>query len=41
MLDLVDGVPEELWTQVCYIVHKAVKQNQPKEKEIQEGTMVI
>ena len=35
-LDLVNSVPEELWMKV----HNTV-QNQPKEKEKQEGKMAI
>ena len=39
-LDLVDRLPEELWTKV----HKTAggsDQNHPKEKEMQEGKMVV
>ena len=39
-LDLVDRLPEELWTKV----HKTAggsDQNHPKEKETQEGKMVV
>ena len=35
-LELVDKVPEELWTEVCNIVQEAVTKNHTKEKEIQE-----
>ena len=37
-LDSIDGVPEELWTEVCDIVQKAgIKTNPPKKK----GKMVV
>ena len=32
-LDLVDRVPEELWTELCNIVHEAVTKAIPKEKK--------
>ena len=31
-LDLIDRVPEKLWTQVCYILQKTVIMTIPKEK---------
>ena len=31
-LDLVDRVPEELWKEVCNIVHEAVTKTIPKKK---------
>ena len=34
-LDLIDRVPEELWTEVCDIVQEAVINTIPKEKEMQ------
>ena len=40
-LDLVDRVPEELWTEVCNIVQEAVTKIIPRKKEIQEGKMVV
>ena len=41
-LDLIDRVPEELWTEVHEIVQKAVSdQDHPQEKEMQKGKMVI
>ena len=41
-LDLVDGVPEELWTKVhCIVQEGGSDQNHPKEKETQEGKGVI
>ena len=36
-LDLVDNVPEELWTEVC----GGSDQNHPQEKEMQKGKMVV
>ena len=39
-LDLVNRVPEELWTEVCNIVQEAVTKIIPK-KEIQEGKVVV
>ena len=36
-LELVDGVPEELWMEV----HGGSDQNHPKEKEMQEGKRVV
>ena len=32
-LDLIDRVPEELWTEVCYIVQETVIKNIPKKKK--------
>ena len=37
ILDLVDGVPEELWTQVCEIVHKAINKTIPKNKKCKKA----
>ena len=39
-LDLIERVPEELWTEVCNIVQEAVIKAIPK-KEIQQGKMVV
>ena len=39
-LDLVDRVPEELWTEVRNIVQEAVAKTIPKKKK-QEGKVVI
>ena len=36
-LDLIDRVPEELWTEVRYIVQEAVINIIPKKKEMQKG----
>ena len=38
-LDLIDSVPEELWTEVCDIVQEAVIKTQ--EKEMQKGKMIV
>ena len=35
-LDLIDRVPEELWTEVCDIVHEAVIKTMPKKKKCQK-----
>jgi len=40
-LDLVDRVPEELWTEVHNIVQQAVTKNIPKKKEMQEGKVAF
>ena len=39
-LDLIDRVPEELWTEVRNVVQEAVIKTIPKEK-MQEGKMVV
>ena len=39
-LYLVDRVPEELWTEVYNILQEA-DQNHPKEKEMQEGKVIV
>ena len=36
-LDLIDTVPEELWTEVCDIVQEAVIKTIPKEKKFKKG----
>ena len=40
-LDLVDRVPEELWTETHNTVPKIATKNHPKDKEIQEGKTVF
>jgi len=40
-LDLIDRVPEELWTQIHNIVTRGSDQNYPKEKEIQEDKVIV
>ena len=40
-LDLIGRVIEELWTEVCDIVQKAVIKTIPKKKERQKGKMVV
>ena len=39
-LDLINRVPEELWTEVCDIIQEAVIKTIPKE-ELQKGKMVV
>ena len=39
-LDLIDRVPEELWTEVRDIVQER-DQGDPQEKEMQKGKMVV
>ena len=36
-LDLIDRVPEELWTEVCDIVQEAVIKPIPKKKKCKKG----
>ena len=40
-LDLIDRVPEELWTEVCDVVQEAGIKTIPKKKEMQKGKMVV
>ena len=40
-LELVDRVPEELWTEVCNVVQQVVTKNHTKEKEIKESKVII
>ena len=41
-LDLIDRVPDELWTEVRDIVQEAgVLIDHPQEKEMQKGKMVV
>ena len=40
-LDLIDRVPEELWTEVCDIVTRGSNQDHPQEKEMQKGKMTV
>ena len=40
-LDLIGRVLEELWTEVCDIVQKAVIKTIPKKNERQKGKMVV
>ena len=39
-LDLIDRVPEELWAEGHNILQET-DQNHPKEKEMQQGNMVV
>ena len=38
-LDLIDRVPEELWTEVCDIVQKTVIKTIPKKKKCKKSKM--
>ena len=40
-LDLIDRVPEELWTEVCKIVQEAVIKTIPKKKKGKKGKMIV
>ena len=40
-LDLIDRVPEELWTEVRDIVQEVVIKTIPEIKEMQKGKMVV
>ena len=40
-LDLIDRVPDELWTEVCDTVQKAVIKTIPKKKKYKKGKMVV
>ena len=40
-LDLIDRVPEELWTEVHDILQEAVIKTIPKEKKMQKDKMVV
>ena len=40
-LDLIDRVPEELWTEVCNIVQKVVTKTIPQKKKMQEDKVVV
>ena len=40
-LDLIDRVPDELWTEVCDIVQEAVIKTIPKKKKCKKGKMVV
>ena len=40
-LDLIDRVPEELWTEVHDILQEVVIKDHPQEKEVQKGKMVV
>ena len=40
-LDLIDTVPEELWTKVCDTVQEAVIKSFPKKKKYKKAKMVF
>ena len=39
--DLIDRVPEELWTEVCDIIQEAVIKTISKKKKCKKGKMVV
>ena len=39
-LDLINSVPEELWTEVCNIVQEVANKTTSKEKKKQKGKLV-
>ena len=39
-LDLIDRVPEELWTEVCNTVQEAVTKTVPKEKKCKKAKLL-
>ena len=40
-LDLIDRVPDELWTEVCDIVQETGIKTIPQEKEMQQSKMAV
>ena len=40
-LDLIDRVPDELWTEVCDIVQEARIKTIPKKKEMEKGKKFV
>ena len=40
-IDLIDRVPEKLWTEVCNIVQEAVIKKIPKKKTCKKGKMLV
>ena len=40
-LDLIDRVPEDVWTEVHDIVQEALIKTIPQEKQMQKGKMVV
>ena len=40
-LDLIDRVPEELWTEIHDILQEAVIKAIPKEKKCKKGKMIV
>ena len=40
-LDLIDRVPEELWTEVHDTVQEAVIKTIPKKKKLQKGKIIV
>ena len=40
-LDLIDTVPEELWSEICNIVQEAMIKTITKENKCKKGKMVV
>ena len=40
-LDLIDRVPEDLWTEVCKLIQESVVKTNPKKKKYKKGKMVL
>ena len=40
-LDLIDRVPEDLWTEVCKLIQESVVKTNPKKKKYKKGKMVV
>ena len=40
-LDLIDRIPEELWTEVCDIVQEVVIKTISRKKKCKKGKMVV
>ena len=40
-LDLIDRVPEDLWTEVRKLIQESVVKTNPKKKKCKKGNMVV
>ena len=40
-LNMLDRMPEELWTEICNIIQEVVTKTMPKRKETQEGKVIV
>ena len=40
-LDLIDRVPDKLWTEVCDIVQETGRKTTPKKREMQKSKMAV
>ena len=40
-LDLIDRLPEELWTELCDIIQEAVIKTIPRKKGMQKGKVIV